>query len=179
MNWRISLLRLYIPNFIKKMILAELFKITARAFQAEIIECSGMTYEEGLTDFASYTSKLARRALQDGQDIENIKERLYKGSLKIGQQLRKWFKINTMGEVMEAAVVLYDVIGIDFIGNSDGEITINSCFFSIYYNKEICGIISALDKGIAAGLTGGRELNFTQRLTEGKDCCQALIKIRR
>jgi hypothetical protein len=70
---------------------------------------------------------------------------------------------------------LYGLLHIDFQGDFSGNITIKKCYFSSYYSKEICQLISALDEGIAAGLSGGGKLSFFQRITEGQPCCQGRL----
>ena len=54
-------------------------------------------------------------------------------------------------------------------------VTIRRCFFAAHYPPEVCRFMSAMDEGIVAGLCGGR-LVFSQRLTEGADCCRARIE---
>jgi len=56
------------------------------------------------------------------------------------------------------------------------EITVTRCFFADYYTEPVCRVIAALDAGLAAGLFGGASFEFTQRLTEGKPCCRAILR---
>jgi hypothetical protein len=76
---------------------------------------------------------------------------------------------------MEMSSILYQILGIDFEGDTSGEVTIKKCFFSDYYSQQVCQIISSLDEGVAAGLSGGGNLSFSGRITEGKDCCRARL----
>jgi choline dehydrogenase-like flavoprotein len=69
--------------------------------------------------------------------------------------------------------VLYRGLGIDLKGSADGQIIIRRCFFARFYTPRVCALVSALDQGLMAGLAGGGELDFTQRLTEGACCCRA------
>jgi hypothetical protein len=69
--------------------------------------------------------------------------------------------------------VIYRQLGIDFRGSPDGEIVIRRCFFAAVYTPRVCALVSALDRGLLAGLAGGGELRFGQRLTEGACCCRA------
>jgi hypothetical protein len=57
-----------------------------------------------------------------------------------------------------------------------GEIMVSRCLFADYYTEPVCRVIAALDEGIAAGLFDGASLEFTQRLTEGKPCCRAVLR---
>ncbi len=71
--------------------------------------------------------------------------------------------------------ILYRALKIDFRGISSGEIEISRCYFSQFYSPQICELISSLDEGILAGLAGDGRLTFSQRITEGRDCCKALF----
>ena len=79
----------------------------------------------------------------------------------------------TTEEVMIMGRILYRVIGIDFQGTGEGEMIINHCFFSKLYSSQVCQVISSLDQGVFVGLSGGRQLVFSQRITEGQPCCKA------
>jgi hypothetical protein len=81
-----------------------------------------------------------------------------------------------MNEVMRAGRVLYRAIGIEFRGSDQGLIEIGECFFSKYYSPATCSLISSLDAGIMAGLSDGKELSFSQRITEGFNSCKAQMR---
>jgi hypothetical protein len=76
---------------------------------------------------------------------------------------------------MAAARLAYRAIGIDFEGDTCGGITINRCFFSQAYTPTVCQVMSALDAGLLAGLSGGSRLVFTERITEGYPWCRARL----
>lgn len=81
---------------------------------------------------------------------------------------------------------LYRAIGIDFAGELRGElpgglpreVVIGRCFFSRFYSEGVCRLISALDSGVAAGISGGGQLEFYQRLSEGHECCWAQFRFK-
>jgi len=175
MNLRLLALKIYIPSFIKKKKLEQLFDIVANAFGKPIPSLKGLSYKERLKAFALYTSKEAEKRIQAGQDPEGIKKRLFKNASILGQRLRKDLGIRSTREVMEMSSILYQILGIDFEGDASGEVTIKKCFFSDYYSPQVCQIISSLDEGVAAGLSGGGKLSFSGRITEGKDCCKARL----
>ena len=62
--------------------------------------------------------------------------------------------------------------------DAQGELRIRSCYFSSFYSSGVCRLISALDAGVAAGLSSGGRLVFSRRLTEGHDCCLARFEER-
>jgi len=65
------------------------------------------------------------------------------------------------------------MLGIDFLGEPDGSMVMTRCFFSDYYSSPVCRLISSLDEGLLVGLAGGGRLSFSQRITEGHECCRA------
>jgi hypothetical protein len=106
--------------------------------------------------------------------------------------------VRTVEETMAAGRLLYRMLGIDFQGDARGEVprrgrsprrwpsgystreegergevTIARCYFSSYYSPQVCRLMSAMDQGLFAGLSGGGRLIFMTRITEGYDHCQA------
>jgi hypothetical protein len=79
-------------------------------------------------------------------------------------------------EVLSVGRALYRAIGIDFEGRG-GSVVMHTCYFSRFYDAEICRVMSSLDEGIAAGLSGGGKLIFAQRITEGKPTCEAAFDL--
>lgn len=181
----LKILRLYMPGFIRKKKLKELFRLTADAFQTGIPELGGLSFAEYLSEYALFTGAQAERCLLSGCSAEEVKIRLYENSFFFGKNLRKSLHIMNWKESVEALENVYRIIGIDIHFSGRGgsaaakgrsfpeqeEFVIVQCFFSRYYSAETCRLISALDEGLAAGLTGGR-LCFTQRITEGCCCCK-------
>lgn len=175
MNPRLLALKSCIPSFMKKKKLEQLFDIVADAFGKSPPPLKKLSYRESLKAFALYTSQEAEKRIQAGQNMEGIKKRLFKNACILGQKLREDFGIRSPREVMEMSTILYQILGIDFKGDASGEVTIKKCFFSDYYSPQVCQIISSLDEGVAAGLSGGGKLSFSGRITEGKDCCEARL----
>jgi hypothetical protein len=175
MNILVAILKYYSPEFIKKRVLNELFVITARAFGCAVPSLKGFSYAGLLKQYALFTRVAAEESLRHNHDLQAIRNRLFDQACQLGRELRKKFNIRTDEEVMELGQKLYDILGIEFRGNSQGAVTIRKCFFSEYYSSQVCQLISALDEGVLAGLSGGGQLNFSQRITDGKNCCQALF----
>jgi len=198
----IKLLKFYMPDPIRKKKLDDLFRLTADAFQCEVPALQGLSFAERLTRYASFTAEQADRCFQwEGspderkRKLDAVEEKLYRNSLLFGKNLKKSLRIKNWKQAVEALELVYRIIGIDFRcggptrrGNgrlrsgrlyrgsrkNDGpyEFIIKKCFFSSRYTAEICSLISALDKGLAAGLSGGGNLRFSQRITEGCGCCR-------
>ena len=176
MNMLLNLFTLYLPSSMKKKKLEELFDLAADAFQTEIPEIHKLSYGEALERFAVFTRDEAQRAIESGGDLAALKGRLYTNALKLGDKLRKKYRVKTVSEAMVMSRILYRILGIDFQGSKQGDVVIRRCFFSRYYSPQICEVISSLDEGVAAGLSDGGKFSFCQRITEGEACCTAQIR---
>ncbi len=168
----LRIMRFYTPEFIKKKKLWELFRLTADAFQSEPPELRGLSFAGCLSKYALYTREEAEGFLQSGRPPEEVRRRLYQNSFVFGQHLKQSLHIASRTDAVAALKVIYQLIGIDFQSEGQGGFTIKQCFFSQYYSAAVCRLISSLDEGLAAGLSGGGTLRFEQRMTEGGDCCK-------
>ena len=175
MNWRLKVARFYIPPSLKKKGIEELFWLTADAFGVESKFSQNLCRLANLEQYALFTKEEAEKVLASGFQVQKVRDRLYQNAYSFGGSLRRKLRPSSPDDVMAAARLLYRLIQIDFKGSKRGEIVIEGCFFSRYYSPEVCGLISALDEGILAGLSGGGDLRFIQRITEGKNCCRARI----
>ena len=164
-----------LPVFIRKAILAELFKATADAFVTTTPVLRHLSYSARLQTYAEFTKEQAEKTLSSGIDAGVVKERLYQNAYALGKRLWKWFSIETIEEVMRLGQILYRVIGVEIYGNAKGELMVKRCFFSQQYSSPVCSLISSLDEGLFSGLSGGRRLTFSERLTEGKEYCTAKL----
>jgi hypothetical protein len=172
-NLLATVAQFYLPTFVKKKKLQELFELTADGFQCEMPAIKSLSYDECLNAYAQFSKSKAEELLKRPNMIEEIKKRLYRNSYQMGEKLRKDFRVKSQADVIRLSKILYKILKIDFYEAASGEIIIRRCFFSQFYSPEICGIISSLDEGMAAGLSGGGRLVFKERITEGKSCCQA------
>jgi len=167
------LLRCPIPNWMKRRALRELLGCTADAFRCTPPPLRGLPFDESLRRYALFTREMAERVLQQEARLPRVQARLRRNAYRLGQRLRRGLGVSRMDDVMAVARALYRIIGIDFRGSRLGEVVISRCFFSQFYTSLVCGVISALDEGILAGLAGEGQLTFHRRITEGEDCCQA------
>lgn len=178
MNLRLFLAGIYIPAFVKKRKLTELVSLTAKAFGSHMPDLKTDSYEASLQQYALFTRAETERILDDPIKRESVKKQLFKNAYQLGAILRKDFRIKSVEEALTLSRILYRLIEIDFHSNPDGEIMIKKCFFSNWYTPEICDFISALDEGILTGISGGGKLFLSQRITDGKDCCQARFALK-
>ncbi|MCJ7680410.1 MAG: hypothetical protein MUP70_06785, partial [Candidatus Aminicenantes bacterium] len=120
-----------------------------------------------------FTKTKAEEVIKLQIGTEAVKQRLYRNASRMGEKLRQDFHIETQADVIRLCTLLYRILKLEFSGNSSGEVIIKRCFFSQFYTPDVCGLISSLDEGVAAGLSAGGRLVFKERITEGKSCCRA------
>ncbi len=168
----------YVPPFMRKRKLEELFKATAAAFETTVPTARGTSFDEYLKLYAQFTREQAESSIRQGKQLET-QSRLFQNARRIGEQFRADFHVKTAEEVMRLAKVVYRILKIDFRGEPGGNITIRRCFFSTYYSSQVCRFISSLDEGLLVGLAGGGKLSFSGRITEGQDRCRACLEIDR
>lgn len=176
MNMLIKIVQNFMPEFIKKKKLNELFRLTADAFQTEMPSLRGLTFRECLSLYAFFSREQAERCIQGGCPLEEVKSRLYQNSFLFGKNLRKSLPIITLEESVAALRTIYKLIGVDFHYDEQGEFIIKQCFYSDYYTAEVCMLISSMDEGLAEGLSAGGKLHFTHRITDGSSCCKGYLK---
>lgn len=177
MNLLLAVGRFYVPSAIKKKKLRELFDATADAFQRETPLLEGLSFDQCLRQYALFTRDQAEESLRRGNDLE-IKPRLYQGASALAQRLKRSFRIDRLEDALKMARIVYKILKIEFESDQNGAVLIRRCFFSSFYSSQVCRVLSSLDEGLLEGLSGGR-LRFSQRITEGKDCCLAHLSFER
>ena len=160
------------PAIVKRQALAQLFRSTAAAFRCDMPRLSRLSHEQCLLEYARFTAERAGEALRHGHDLTELRERLYRNAYRLGRTPRWLLRVRTVADVMALAQFLYGILGIEFQGSRSGEITISRCYFSSTYSPQVCQVMSAMDRGLLAGLAGAGDLVFTQRITEGQPCCR-------
>src|SRR5512143_3530528 len=145
-----------LPAFVRGKLLAELVEATADAFECPAPTLDHLAYDERLRSYALFSREQAEKALSSGRNLLAIKTHLYQNAYPLGARLRKWFGVDAMSDVM-----------------------VNGCYFSQFYSGPVCDLISALDDGVFSGLLGGGRLAFSERITEGRQCCRAKLQLER
>ncbi len=176
MNLALALGRIHIPAFIKKSQLRKLFICTAAAFQRPVPPM-GSSFAGALRTYALFTRDLMKESFRLGEDEPEIQARLYRNAYGLGRELRKTLRPATPDEVRRAMSLLYRAMGIKAAFDAEGNATVRACYFSPYYTSRNCQLMSALDAGLAAGLSGGGRLVFSQRMTEGHEHCLARLEL--
>jgi hypothetical protein len=195
-NLRLAAARLHVPRRARLQAQEELFARTAAAFGSPLPAPQGRGQASRLAEYARFTRERAEEALARAADsqaglasdglasdgpaaaggpaaLAELERRLYRAARGLGGRLRLRLGVRSPREAMDAARVIYRQLGIDFRGSADGQIVIRRCSFAAFYPPRVCALVSALDRGLLAGLAGGGELRFGQRLTEGACCCRA------
>ncbi len=173
MSLRLCLARIFLPHGIQKRKLAELVLLTARAFGTAPPLVENLSLGDLRLLYARFSREAAERALGRPETLTANERRLFDEALVLGREIRRELRISTPRDVMAAARVLYRGLGIDLEGSPEGDIVVRRCSFSRHYSAEVCRLMSRLDAGVFAGLAGGGELAFRERLTEGSGCCRA------
>jgi hypothetical protein len=174
MGLLLAVSRIYVPRFLQKRQLEMLFEATAEAFRVTVPSTAGLSYDGCLRLYARFTREQAAESIQQGHQLE-VQSRLFQNASRIGQQIKREFQIHTLEETLRMSEVVYRILRIDFRGDPQGNIVVRRCFFSAYYSRDVCSLVSSLDAGLLAGLSGGGKLSFSQRITEGHDNCRAYL----
>ncbi|MCE7980031.1 MAG: hypothetical protein DYG89_02465 [Caldilinea sp. CFX5] len=173
MNMVVRLLQWHTPTFVKKWALHDLFVATAAAFGCTAPALNGRSYRECLRLYAQFTQSQVEAMIRDGRDLAAVKERLYANAFQLGQKYARLLRIRNQAAMRVIGRLLYAILDIDFQSNAQGEVVIRRCYFSRFYTGPICQVMSAMDRGLFAGLSDGGQLRFAARITEGSPCCLA------
>jgi hypothetical protein len=155
--------------------IGRLFARTAAAFGRPVPPAQAPGAAGLLGEYARFTREQAEAALAGGQDLRALDRRLFQAALALGRGYRLRLGVRRLPEAMAAARLIYRGLGIDFRGGPEGEVEIRRCAFAAVYTPQVCALISGLDRGLLAGLTGGGEMRFRRRITEGAPACRACV----
>lgn len=176
MNIKLFLSQFYLSASYRKRKTAELFKVTANAFG---VKPAAILPDEGsdalLKRYAEFSKNQAQAILKNRRLLDGIKADLFAGARTMGVCLRKELNLKNDRDFHIATRLIYKALKIDLEFVRNGEIVIKKCFFSEFYSEKICSLMSSLDLGLIAGLSGGLKMSFYQRITERCSCCRAVI----
>lgn len=157
-------------SLFRRIELQLLMNLTAHALDQKPKRIWTLPNAKALRVYADFTSS----NLQAGAD-EPLLERMHTEAYKMGRLLRRLFLINNEVRAQQLIVALYRNIGIKLSFESSRQLCFHRCYFSRFYTPKICQAASALDSGIICGILGleSEHLHFSQRITEGCQCCKA------
>jgi hypothetical protein len=175
MSLRLSLLERRTPDWLKRRLLDDLTHITAEALGGSPPHWRSRAFESRLQQYAAFSAAAAGRLLAAGDQaaVAEARARLQASAAGLGASLRRRLGVRQTGDVMRALVLLYQHIGIDFQLAGPGQVKVTRCAFASIYDEQVCRLVSALDEGVAGGLSAGWRLRFSERLTSGASCCRA------
>jgi hypothetical protein len=176
LNITLAAARLLMPFGLRRQALEQLFARTAAAFGTPVPAPRTRGTNGRLLEYAAFTRTQAEEALRRGDDLAALDRRLHRAAYGLGASYRLRLGVRSISGAMAAARLIYRNLGIDFHGSPDGEVIIRQCGFARMYTPQVCRLISALDRGLMAGLARGGELQFRQRITEGADSCRACLE---
>lgn len=163
------------PDFFRKRQVTRLCRGAAAAFSRPVPVFRGLRSRESLAVFAEFVSGCVEDSRRRGSDLESIQGRLFRFSRDLGSKIRKISRISRNEDAMTVGRILYRWLEIDLDFSDGGEILIRRCFFSRYFSPQACRVMSAMDRGLMAGLTAGGNLVFHQRMTDGYPDCRACL----
>jgi hypothetical protein len=167
------LLQRHTPEVIRQAALAQLLGAAADAFECDAPPPGGLSADERLRRFALFTQGRVEELLRDGRDLEAVQQRLYGNAYRLGRRTGRLLGVHGLWDTMAVGRVLYRILDIEFQGDARGDVLISRCYFSSVYSGRVCQVMSAMDRGLLAGLAGSGQLVFSSRITEGEPCCRA------
>ena len=175
MNLRLLLLRQHVPASVRRAVLRDLIAATARAFERRPPDTAGSSEPELTAHMIECSRSWAEEALRTGADLDRLDRRMFREASRLGRHARRRLHVSSEADGLAAAQILYGSIGIDFRPRGTREVSIPRCAFACAYVPDVCRLMSSMDSGLIAGLTGARGLRFTERITEGAAACHALV----
>lgn len=176
MNLLLSLAEYYVPGFVKRRKLCDVFTLTAEAFKVKPPALHGLGYPELLKMYAQFSAATAARLLKTKTGAKTGRQRLARLAFAYGMELRRQYRIQDKREALRMAKIVYQLSGIAMTASHNGDFFITRCFFEDYYSREICHLMSGLDEGLLTGLSGCSNLKFSERLTAGHAQCRARLE---
>jgi hypothetical protein len=177
MGLKLRLLQIFVPASVKTATIKEFFEFTAYAFECAPPAYAGRSHIEMLHIFSDFFKDEAEKFIRKGDDLGEVKQRLFENARLLGQKLKDRYRVHTLKDAFRMARAIFRTLLIDFEGDPRGEIVVRRCFFSSQFSKEVCSIISSFDEGLLTGLTGGGVLTYIERITDCSACCRARFRL--
>jgi len=172
---RLAAARVILLSGARRREIGQLFARTAAAFGCPVPSPQARGVKGLLAEYSHFTREQAEAALDGGEDLQSLERRLFSAALALGRGYRLRLGVRSFRDAMAAARLIYAGLGIDFRGGPDGDVEVRRCAFAAVYTPRVCALVSALDRGLLAGLTKGGDMEFRQRLTEGAPACRAYV----
>ncbi len=157
------------PQWVRVMEIRVLNNTTARAFGVPEKKIRSRSAPAALQEYADMTGRCLRRRKADPG-------RLYREAYRTGDRVRRLTGFTEKRDLERLTFYLYRNIRILMEGSLPGEVTVSQCWFSRFYTPEHCRLMSNIDSGMIAGILGGGNLAFSERITEGCGRCRACFR---
>lgn len=156
----------YRPECVTRLQLQVLLDTTARAFALPGKKIRSRTARGALREYAAFTGKCMKYGKADPK---KLREEAY----RTGNLIRRITGFRKRRDIERLIFYLYRNMRIAMSGHIPGEIIVSRCYFGRFYSPEQCALMSFVDEGIIAGISGGGKLEFAERITEGCGRCLA------
>lgn len=198
MNLLLSFASLWLPPFLVRRELARVAWVTTMALDGLLAECAPPTLAQLHSGDAPLGKSLAQRrmglarahrrrvaalveALGQEEAVQRGRAALFPVGLQLGQEVRARVGMgDSVGDLLQAAHMLYRVLGIDFSVQWQGGfpciLRVHRCALSAYYAGVTCMVLSATDEGVVRGLNPHVSLRFQEYLPAGTSRCTARLE---
>jgi hypothetical protein len=173
MSLRLTLAERHLPEKVRLRALDELAAAICGPLGCAPPKWNAQPFAARLDEFARITAERAA-AIEAAGRMEPVAADLRSAAERLGARIRRQLDVRSHEDALRALVVLYRQIGIDFRPHGT-DVEIPCCFFSSVYTPAACRLMSAVDEGLAAGVTAGGHLSFRERVTEGAPACRATL----
>ena len=123
-------------------------------------------------------------AMGEEAAVEEGRRRISPVGVALGIEARERLGVgDDIEDLVEAAKVLYTVLGIEVDGEEGDEggeggdgtmvLRVDRCALSEVYDPTTCRLMSAADEGLVRGLNPRVRMTFNERITEGRPQCRA------
>lgn len=178
MNLRLAVLPWALRGGLRYALLDELARVTSGALGGTRTSLAGLGWHARLERYARSTAAHAGALIERGDPaaVEAAARDLRRGAHDLGARARRLLGLRDDDEALRALCVCYAQIGIDAMCAGGCELTVGHCLFAAHFDHTVCRLIEALDDGFASGLSGGRGLRFSRRITAGDGYCLARLQ---
>jgi hypothetical protein len=156
---------------------------------SESITAADVTSEDGLEHRRRAMAEGHRRrvaalveAMGEDRAMEEGRRRMYPVGERLGMEARQRLGLGEdLDDLVDAARLLYRVLGIEVDAEEDEAgnlvLRVDRCALAEVYDPVTCKLMSAADEGMVRGLNPKVRMTFVHRITEGRPCCRADLRI--
>jgi hypothetical protein len=200
MSLQLRLAGLWMPPHVVRRELERVAQATMAALDRLLVEHAPLVLDSVRREDALQGGTLAQRraalgrahdrrvaalaqALGREQAVSLGRAALFTVGRQLGREVRTRLRVGrSAADLLRAARVLYDVLGIAFtVQWQEGRpalLCVHRCALAASYAEVTCRILSATDEGVVQGLNPGVEMRFQGCMTAGAPHCLARLEYR-